>query len=280
MTWKCNNGIGRPEVGQRAGFTLIELLVVIAIIGILASMLLPSLGRAKEQARMVQCLNNLRQLGLSLKLYSDDFKWRFPPRVVSEANGVVKDTAQTLGGPDPSASRLGVYPSAKVRPLYEYMRPSAVYRCPMDKGQRYWPPSQVPDLSPSNWDSIGCSYQYNAGGLIHPVGGGFRQKPADIEQGLAEKKEDWVPSPERYILSFEPPARLYTDGSSALWYQWHFVRGPTVLYDPQRCRQDFISPVLFVDGHTTKHNFSKALSTDPLYPYEPTPNWIWYKPEN
>jgi prepilin-type N-terminal cleavage/methylation domain-containing protein len=68
---------------RRAGFTLIELLVVVAIIAILAAILFPAFARARENARQTACLSNLRQIGMAIRCYEQDWD-ELPPHMIRD----------------------------------------------------------------------------------------------------------------------------------------------------------------------------------------------------
>jgi prepilin-type N-terminal cleavage/methylation domain-containing protein len=105
------------------GFTLIELLVVIAIIAILASLLLPSLGRAKGKANNVVCLNQLRQLGAATRLYAQENDNRMPAAELLPSMPI--DPQRPLG-------RIRDVLGASLGQTGSTNSTSSVFRCPQD----------------------------------------------------------------------------------------------------------------------------------------------------
>jgi prepilin-type N-terminal cleavage/methylation domain-containing protein/prepilin-type processing-associated H-X9-DG protein len=122
---KQNRSIPSKGFHPGAGFTLIELLVVIAIIAILAAILFPVFAQARAKARQAACLSNMKQLGLAMMQYVQDYDETFPGNnlLPDEALGA-PSTAATLGWMDPISLRN--WP----RSLYTYVKTVDVYKCP------------------------------------------------------------------------------------------------------------------------------------------------------
>ena len=155
---------------RRSGFTLIELLVVIAIIAILIALLLPAVQQAREAARRSQCKNNLKQLGLAIHNYHDNFQC-FP---LADVKGAVNDVS----------AHARLLPAIDQAPLYNMVNFNVDYNHVSNDPARL---ATVPAfLCPSNVDSLPGSlggrnnYYWNAGnGIVMYDSGLTGQPPAN-----------------------------------------------------------------------------------------------------
>jgi len=115
---------------KHKGFTLIELLVVIAIISVLASILFPVFARARENARRTSCLSNLKQIGLGLMMYMQDFDGLYPARCYSTKNNTENPGDSTSCSSASTPQMLFPVVSGSRWFFGAYIKDHDVFQCP------------------------------------------------------------------------------------------------------------------------------------------------------
>jgi prepilin-type N-terminal cleavage/methylation domain-containing protein len=219
------------------GFTLMEMLVVIAIIAILASLLLAAVSGAKGNARRIVCTNNLRQINLGVRMYSDDSNDKAPKP--ANYTGHPYDDYKAL-----MKSYVGLNGASSAR--------DKLFACPADTFYfdytlGHFPHSTnlvgyVPESVCSRPDFDYSSYVFNAGNLMSNTNHQLMGRP-----GIAGLPLSSIKHPARTVLVAEVPA--------AIPFSWHQPKRPLYVISTSYCpnvifnnAKDMVS---FVDGHVS-----------------------------
>lgn len=205
-------------------FTLIELLIVIAIIGILVTLLMPSLSKAREKAKIAVCLSNQRQMATGYLTYASR----------NNQFAITHQWYNDIIGPSGKHGWGKLFPE-EGRPLNEFVG-KEVGRCPSDKGDPYY------SWNNNEADNFGSSYlvTYATGTSINASTNIVNISGKTWNSGINVLKFDL---PSKKILFHNVVLTFARDWTSSAKAKWHDEINPRF-------------PVAFVDGHAEFFNFS------------------------
>ena len=191
----------------RRGFTLIELLVVIAIIAILASILFPVFSRARAKARQASCLSNLKQFGLAVDMYAQDYDEMLPAHNDNEA---------------PLPPYDWRWDTFIVR-LYPYVRNEQLYKCPDDS---LWKPFGTANERWWSYDlNRGCEYAPGQPGWLSafedPSGTVLLFDGGEEDHGVELTDQDSLDKPDQWSDRARKAYKRHNGGLNILWADLH-----------------------------------------------------------
>lgn len=234
------------KASRRPAFTLVELLVVIGIIAALIAMLLPALSKARESAKASQCMSNLRQIGLTVQLYTNENRGRWlPPYRIPQFS---------LGW---SAPNSGPYLAAHLTGIYMKENPS-VFLCPSD--EFVWQPSRpVVRRMFSGIQDVRFSYGYN-GDLPMRKTGVYPPPLQTLDYNPRSLKG--IPYPSKTLIFGE----VATNNPIASGRSTLHVNGVYIWRTDHGSRTNRMMSVLFGDGHVELKPRAEVIAPTPPWP--------------
>ena len=231
---------------RKRAFTLIELLVVIAIIAILAAILFPVFAQAREKARQTSCTSNMKQIGLALRMYTQDYDETY------FASGMLPTMPATAADGQNIVRMMGGGTSYFLQP---YVKNQQIFTCPSDAGDNYWGRSSTGcPWSKETWWGHPTSYHYR-----HCFDAADNN---NVRQGLKDAK---LGKPSELIVLFE--AAAFHKEKLPLYGGVHPTGTPV---RPPDGRQLVCA---FADGHSKVYRLNYA---DPAWDTNHDMNWVLY----